>query len=88
VCAIGVKVDAFGVTSHGFALNVNNDLSYFDHIVPCGIRDKGVTSLEKAVGRRVSMKRVQEVVMRRVGATFGLQAEILSSRRLAELQRG
>jgi lipoyl(octanoyl) transferase len=72
VCAIGVKVDAAGVTSHGFALNVNVDLSYFDHIVPCGIVGKSVTSLEQELGHRVSTRRVETAVTRLFGETFGL----------------
>lgn len=73
VCAIGVKVDAYGVTSHGFALNVNTDLSYFGHIVPCGIQDKGVTSLERLSGRHVSSRRVERAVIDRIADVFGLQ---------------
>lgn len=73
VCAIGVKVDAYGVTSHGFALNVNSDLAYFGHIIPCGIQDKGVTSLQRLLGRHVPMRRVENVVVERIAETFGLQ---------------
>jgi len=72
-CAIGVKVDAYGVTSHGFAMNVNTDLSYFGHIIPCGIQGKGVTSLQRLLGRRVSMRRVEQVVIERIAETFGLE---------------
>lgn len=72
VCAIGVKIDAYGVTSHGFALNVNVDLSYFDHIIPCGITDKGVASLDRLLRRTVSMRRVEAVVVSRLASAFGL----------------
>jgi lipoyl(octanoyl) transferase len=73
VCAIGVKIDVAGVTSHGFALNVATDLSYFDHIIPCGITDKGVTSLERLLGRRITMPVVEEAVIRRLTECFGLE---------------
>lgn len=52
VCAIGVKASRY-VTMHGFAFNVNTDLSYFNHIIPCGIPDKGVTSLERELGQQM-----------------------------------
>jgi lipoyl(octanoyl) transferase len=72
LCAIGIKIDAHGVTSHGFAINVNVDLDYFAHIVPCGIRDKGVTSLARIAGRKVSMRRVEEAVIRRLTSHFSI----------------
>lgn len=57
ICAIGVKSSRW-VTMHGIGFNVNSDLSYFSHIVPCGIDDKAVTSLEKELGRKVEMDEV------------------------------
>ena len=53
IAAIGVKINVKAVTKHGFALNLNTDLSYFDGIIPCGIRDKGVTSLAALLGAPV-----------------------------------
>ncbi len=54
ICAIGVKVSR-SITMHGFALNVNTDLSYFNHINPCGFVDKGVTSMQKELGKSVDI---------------------------------
>jgi lipoyl(octanoyl) transferase len=85
VCAIGVKVDASGVTSHGFALNVNADLSYFDHIIPCGIRDKGVISLDRVLGRRVSMRRAMDAVVARLAERFELTPRGMALQRLDSL---
>jgi len=62
ICAIGVKASRY-VTMHGFAFNVNTDLSYFDHIIPCGIDDKGVTSLEKELGRKQDFEALKQDVV-------------------------
>lgn len=76
--AMGVHVSRW-VTSHGFAFNVNTDLSYFDWIVPCGLREKGVTSLEKLLGRRVPMDEVEERVIAQFGGIFGVRMERVQS---------
>ena len=65
IAAIGIRV-AKGVTMHGFALNVNPDLSYFDRIIPCGIADAQVTSMAKELNRSISLEQVQEVVAARM----------------------
>jgi lipoyl(octanoyl) transferase len=70
--ALGVHISRW-VTSHGFAFNVNTDLRYFDGIVPCGLRDKGVTSLQKLLGRRVEMEEVAEKVVQHFGRVFALE---------------
>jgi lipoyl(octanoyl) transferase len=72
--AMGVHVSRW-VTSHGFAFNVNTDLRFFDWIVPCGLHGKGVTSLQKLLGRTVSMDVVIECVIRHFGTVFGLETK-------------
>lgn len=62
VAAIGVKINAAGVSSHGFALNVNTDLRFFDAIIPCGLRGAKVASLAQLTGHRVDMDRVKQSV--------------------------
>ena len=69
LAAIGVRISRW-VTSHGFALNVNTDLSRFELIVPCGITDKGVTSMAHLLGRRLPMDEVADAVERAFTAVF------------------
>lgn len=61
ICAMGIRCSRW-VTMHGFAFNVNTDLTYFDYIIPCGIQNKQVTSLEKELGRKLDMNEVKERV--------------------------
>lgn len=61
ICAMGVRTSRW-VTMHGFALNVNSDLAYFDYIIPCGIRGKSVASLHAELGRELDMEEVKEKI--------------------------
>ena len=69
ICAMGVRSSRW-VTMHGWALNVNSDLSYFSKIVPCGITDKAVTSISKELGRDVDMEEVKEKLKKHFAAQF------------------
>jgi len=69
ICAMGVKSSRW-VTMHGIALNVNVDLDYFNHIVPCGIVDKSVTSMNKELGQEVDMKAVQRALEENMANVF------------------
>lgn len=75
ICAIGVRCSRW-VTMHGFAFNVNTDLSYFSHIIPCGIAGKQVTSLHRETGREMEMHDVKERVKRQFARVF--EADLVS----------
>jgi lipoyl(octanoyl) transferase len=72
ICAIGVRCSRW-ITMHGFAFNVNTDLSYFNHIIPCGIVNKQVTSLEKELGSKVDMEEVKQRVKRNFEKVFNAE---------------
>ncbi|MES2837503.1 MAG: lipoyl(octanoyl) transferase LipB [Bacteroidota bacterium] len=69
ICAMGVRCSRW-VTMHGLALNVNTDLSYFKNIVPCGIDDKAVTSIEKEIGKKIDLKEVEENLKEKLKLIF------------------
>ena len=69
ICAMGIKCSRW-ITMHGFAFNINTDLSYFDHIVPCGIQNKKVTSLAQELGRVVDFEEVKYRVKKHFEAIF------------------
>jgi lipoyl(octanoyl) transferase len=78
IAAIGVHVSR-GVTSHGFALNVNTDLSYFNLIVPCGITSKPVTSMARELGRDIELEEIERSVARSFAAVFASETRWLRS---------
>jgi lipoyl(octanoyl) transferase len=63
ICAMGVKASRW-VTMHGLALNVNNDLSFFENIIPCGISNKSVTSVFEETGKNISLNEVKEKIIK------------------------
>ncbi|HAM98794.1 MAG TPA: lipoate--protein ligase [Marinilabiliales bacterium] len=71
ICAIGVKASRF-VTMHGFALNVNTNLNYFTYINPCGFKDKGVTSMEKELGKPLDFEEVKAKAKLHLAKVFGM----------------
>lgn len=72
ICAMGVRCSRW-LTMHGFALNVNTDLSYFNYIIPCGIQNKKVTSIKEELGREVPMEEVKEKLKRNFEKVFGVE---------------
>ena len=82
ICAIGVRCSRW-VTMHGFAFNVNTDLGYFNHIIPCGIVNKQVTSLEKELQKKISMEEVKEIVLQKFEEVF--EISIAKEEQIADL---
>jgi lipoyl(octanoyl) transferase len=76
LAAIGVRVSSGWITSHGIALNVSADLSYFETIVPCGIPDGGVTSIERETGRTPDPERVRTAFVERFVQVFGHESRV------------
>jgi len=72
ICALGVKSSRW-VTMHGFALNVNTDLSYFGNIIPCGIDDKAVTSMQKELGKELDIKKVEDLLKNHLVRLFEME---------------
>ncbi len=74
ICAIGIKISRW-ITMHGLAFNINNDLSYFDRIIPCGIFHKGVTSLKKILGREINIEDVKNIVIKEFEDVFSVKID-------------
>ncbi len=74
ICAMGLHCSRW-VTMHGFALNVNTDLSYFNHIVPCGIEGKNVTSLEKILGEKIKPDVVKSIIINKFSEVFDVEIQ-------------
>lgn len=69
ICAIGVRVSRY-VTMHGFALNVNTDMRYFNYINPCGFASSDVTSIQQELGKEIPMDKIKKVVMQKFNTLF------------------
>jgi len=79
IAAIGIKVSRW-ITMHGFAFNVNTDLNYFGGIIPCGIKDKDVTSLQRELGREIEIEAVKEKILNQFRLHFGYNEVCIKER--------
>jgi lipoyl(octanoyl) transferase len=76
ICALGVKASRW-VTMHGLALNVNNDLSFFNHIIPCGIKNKSITSISKECKKNIDIELVKEKIINNFLKVFSAKIELI-----------
>ncbi len=77
ICAMGIRSSRW-VTMHGFALNVNTDLGYFDNIIPCGIRGKAVTSIEAELNQKLDIKEIKEKILKHFQNLFEVEGFVTS----------
>ncbi len=85
ICAMGIRSSRW-VTMHGFALNVNTNLGYFDHIIPCGIQDKSVTSLEAELGQKVDEEEVKKKILNHFVNQFEITDVIIQNQTKLDLE--
>ncbi|MDA7501708.1 lipoyl(octanoyl) transferase LipB [Chitinophagales bacterium] len=81
ICAMGIRCSRW-VTMHGWAFNINTDMDYFKHIVPCGITDKAVTSLQQELGRPIDLEEVKQLLINNFSKLF--EAEIIAAEKIVE----
>ncbi len=86
ICAFGVRCSRW-ITMHGWALNVNTQLDYFNHIVPCGISDKAVTSMEKELGKYVNVDEVKSVLLKHFSEVFNASIKNVGKEKLIVKER-
>ncbi len=79
IAAIGIKISRW-ITMHGFAFNVNTDLSYFGGIIPCGIKDKDVTSLQRELGKEINIDEVKDLLIEKFTKVFDYNAHVVQEK--------
>jgi lipoyl(octanoyl) transferase len=83
IASIGVKVDSQGITRHGFGLNVNTEMLYWNGIVPCGLKNVVMTSMALCLNQQINLFKVLDVVIEKFGTVFGYQMQYVTSPRLS-----